>query len=134
MTPYAVRFIPPEELKIFKEIKRRVENLPDIDLSTDKEEILVSCHMLARIVGDYFGLKIVDGYFCSFYQHSWLLTQSGHIIDVYPVGIIGGPIMVDGMERSPMASQYKEADLKINFSSEVFTKSTEKVRQLFTKI
>ncbi len=98
MTPYVVRLIPQSDITLFENIRDAVHRLPDIDLGTDEagKKVELSCHMLARAVGKVFPVSCIDGYFYPHYQHSWIRTVNWNIIDVYPVGILGGPILVDG--------------------------------------
>jgi hypothetical protein len=103
MTPYATQFFPQETLDLFASIKEGVEKLPDVDLGTHPrrgDPILLSCHMIVRAVRRVFrrGLKVADGHFHPAPDHSWLITPCGNIIDVYPVGIIGGPILVESKQ------------------------------------
>ncbi len=98
MTPYAETQIPSDEVFLFQMIRKAVINLPDFDFgknSRTKEPIPLSCHMLSRAVADVYSLHSADGYYISTFQHSWNHTPSGHIIDCYPIGIIGGPILMD---------------------------------------
>lgn len=79
MRPYVSKFIPQENLELFEKIKMAVTAMPDIDLGKDEEgeEIILSCHILARAIAKLFSLKFVDGYFHPNYNHSWLLTPTG---------------------------------------------------------
>src|ERR1035437_2343419 len=113
MTPYARQFVSNEELELFLKIRELVTKLPDLDLGLDdfRNEIDLSCHMLARAVADIFSLKFVDGYFTIGFQHSWVLTpKEGHVIDVYPVAMLGGPILMEASGFSPARTCY----LKMN--------------------
>lgn len=94
-----------EELDIFYRIRQAVLQLPD-DIDQGKlgknetgEPVILSCHILARAVANVYGLECQDGFFSKegCYSHSWLITSSGNIIDVYPVGILGGPILVESL-------------------------------------
>ncbi len=118
MTPYSMKYIQEEDLAIFKRIRNAVLKLPDINLGLNKEgdKILLSCHILARAVARVFLLKYVDGFFIPNFCHSWILSPSGHVIDVYPVGILGGPILMVASGNAPLIEfHYKEADLKNKF-------------------
>lgn len=58
--------------------------------------MVLSCHILVRAAAKVYNLKYQDGFFPAIgFEHSWLLTPTGNVIDVYPVGIVGGPIMID---------------------------------------
>lgn len=89
--------VPQTEQDIFRAVRRAVNSLPDeMPLGRGPDgKVILSCHILARAVGRVFGLKCVDGFFHPTFQHSWLVTPSGNVIDVYPVGILGGPILAD---------------------------------------
>ena len=103
MIPYASKYFPPEDLAVFNEIQRAVKSLPDdlkLGVDEDKKPVVLSCHMLARAVGKVFDLEIRDGSYIGPFDHSWLMTPSKwHIIDVYPVGMLGGPIAVDAKDQ-----------------------------------
>jgi len=96
--PYVLKFIPNEDIGLFEKIKNAINSLPDLDLGKDEDglPVILSCHILCRAIANVFDLKCVDGYFHSNVQHSWVLTTNKNIIDVYPVGIFGGPILVHG--------------------------------------
>lgn len=98
MTPYVVNLIRQEDISLFNRISDTIRKLPDLDLGVDEagKNITLSCHMLARATAKVFSLCCVDGHFYPHYQHSWVVTENENVIDVYPVGILGGPILVDG--------------------------------------
>jgi len=112
MKPHVLSRLPVKDVELFEKVRRAVTDLPDVDLGEDRtgQKVFLSCHMLARAVGQVFGLKHVDGYFYPNYEHTWVLTPSGNILDVYPVGILGGPFLVDaGMDcPSPARRLYKK--------------------------
>lgn len=141
MTPYVQQYVSSEEQAIFSQIRQVIALLPDIDLGVDEEgeDICLSCHMLARAVAKVFHLKVADGYFGRFYNHSWLVTPQGHVIDVYPVGILGGPILVDGSGvLSPGRHLYKKANprkfAKGQFSKNSFRRSVRRITKALTDI
>jgi hypothetical protein len=68
--------------------------------------------MLARAVADVFDLECVDGSFLVGFDHSWIKTRQGNILDVYPVAILGGPLLVDGQPGSPARQLYFRFDGK----------------------
>ncbi len=116
MTPFVYKLIPRADIELFQQIREVVNAMDDIDLGyrEGSDSIVLSCHMLARAIGQCFNLKVQDGYFAVGSQHSWLLTPNGHIIDTYPVGIIGGPLLVENIyPRSPGQQLYKVDPLEI---------------------
>jgi len=118
MTPYGIKYVQEEDLVIFKKIRNAVLKLPDINLGVDEEgdKILLFCHILARAVARVFLLKYVDGFFIPNFCHSWILSPNNHVIDVYPVGILGGPILMVASGSAPLIEfHYKEANLKNEF-------------------
>ena len=126
MTPYGIKYVQEEDLVIFKKIRNAVLKLPDINLGVDEEgdKILLSCHILARAVARVFLLKYVDGFFIPNFCHSWVLSPNSHVIDVYPVGILGGPIlMVANCDIPLIKFHYKEANLRNSFPDLFFDPS-----------
>jgi hypothetical protein len=98
MKPFVLSLIPKGDIELLEKVRRMIQAFPDeIDLGNDLEgkPIVLSCHILANALGKVLGLDVVDGYFRPHYNHSWLKTPNGHIIDVYPVGILGGPFLVE---------------------------------------
>lgn len=95
--------VTPAELDLFRRIRAAIQQLPDnIDLGPDpKGDGLLSCHILARATARVFSLRCVDGLFHPTFQHSWLVTNGGNLIDVYPVGMLGGPILADQIHQGP---------------------------------
>lgn len=111
MKPYVLSLIAQEDAELFAKIQRVVEKFPDIDFGKGEtgEKLDLSCHILARAIGKVFGLRHVDGYFYPNFKHTWLVTGNGNVIDVYPVGMLGGPILVDGSDfYSPARWIYKK--------------------------
>jgi hypothetical protein len=59
-----------------------------------------SCHDAAQKFEHYCrskqinGVVKVTGYFVAGFEHSWCETKFGNIIDLYPVGTIGGPLLI----------------------------------------
>lgn len=96
METYADRNIEPEDIKVFHQIKKVVENLvvPNLGYDEGGRKIELSCHMLAEVISEFFGLKCLNGYYMRGWNHSWLVTRNRNIIDVYPIGVVGGPILV----------------------------------------
>ncbi len=112
MTPYVTKCLPKEDIFLFSRIERAVQRLPDIDLGEDEDgrKILLSCHILARAVARVFKVRTEDGFLvggrCRS-EHAWVVTKTGNIIDVYPVAVLGGPLLIDNRESvSPMQFLY----------------------------
>jgi hypothetical protein len=98
MRYYAEGSISKTDQEVFKRIEGSINSLPNnLDLGKDEigSEIELSCHILARAVALIFGLRYVDGKHLDLFEHSWVETSSGNIIDVYPVGALGGPQLID---------------------------------------
>lgn len=138
--PYACRLIPKEDQSLFTEIQKIFKKLPsDIDLGHKEngDQILLSCHILARAVSNSFPLKLCDGSFShKGYYHSWLETDKS-IIDIYPIGVIGGPILIDKI--SPLSRFYLKHKLPKDITeTDLFLsnvkKTTEIIKDLSQKI
>jgi len=130
MKPYVLRYLPKEEIGLFEKIEKTIVSMPDIDLGKDEdgEEIILSCHILARAVAKIFSLKFVDGYFHPDHPHSWLLAPNGNIIDVYPVLVLGGPLFIYSSHSSPMRWLYKKEKISDGlFSKSLFQRSVRRV-------
>ena len=54
----------------------------------------LNCHVLCIAIGELLGLKVEHGYYMTGFEHSWCVDRYGNIIDVYPWGTIGGPILI----------------------------------------
>lgn len=120
-------------------MRKLVEALPAFDLGRDAklQPIELSCHILARAVRSQFkNLKVKDGFFNRFCEHSWLVTPSGNIIDVYPVAIYGGPILLDCSAASPVKRLYepKPSHYGKRFRTYEFTRSVETASREVTKV
>jgi hypothetical protein len=102
MYPQAGFLISPFEQELLEDIKLKIDALPDVlDLGHTEGcyPIGLDCHILSEaIVQAYPNWKItrIDGWHRSYIStnHSWCRLPSGNILDVYPVGILGGPILV----------------------------------------
>jgi hypothetical protein len=68
----------------------------------------ISCHELAAQVHQrYPSLRAARGMYAGAWEHSWLVTPHQNILDVYPVGLIGGPLLIDG-NAGPGPLLYRE--------------------------
>ena len=88
------------ELKLLATVTSMMEHFPEDDdygLDHRGEKVILSCHVVVRAVALIIGhqVKIVDGFFFPSFEHSWLVTEQGNVIDVYPVGTVGGPRWID---------------------------------------
>ena len=98
MTPFVLSCVPKADIDLLERIRLLVQSFPDgVDYGKDAygDSITLSCHILAHAVGRVLSLDAEDGYFRPNYSHSWLKTPNGHILDVYPVGILSGPFLVE---------------------------------------
>lgn len=132
MTLYAEQYIPEEDIALFWQIRRSVENMGYLDLGVDEDgkPIILSCHMLARAVARVFSVSVRDGYFVGNFEHSWVETSSGNIIDLYPIAAIGGPIMFDGMILPEMKIYIRSSTRRISrgrFGRNSFKRSVRRV-------
>lgn len=143
MTPHAMKSIHREDILLWKKIRWLVENLPDIDLGEkpDGEGIVLSCHMLARAVGRLFNLCVADGCVLPLhehmYEHSWLITDHGNIIDLYPIATIGGPIIIDGgsyFARNIYDKNEKVEEWSELFEEEWFENSVQEIERALEKL
>jgi hypothetical protein len=71
-----------------------------------------SAHSICRAFSKFLSMKTQSGYFVPGIEHSWLVTQFGNIIDVYPYGIVGGPILVFKEMKKDLF--YKKARIRNN--------------------
>ena len=130
MTPYVEKHVPSKDLELFRRIERLVHQLPDLDLGKDErgEPIILSCHMICRALARMFpDVRVQDGRFAHVAQHSWLITKRGWVIDPYPVGILGGPLLV-GHEISIYFHLYCEQPLTVSaFSQDSFHRSVDRI-------
>jgi len=94
-----------EEQQLLEDSKVIFKALPDIF-----SEQPVSCYQVAEAFARHFNLPRVTGYFGEIYEHSWLIAPGGNILDVYPVGVLGGPVLVACVEHEhcPGRVLYKE--------------------------
>jgi len=111
------QFVTDEEYAGFRKIQLTFLRLPQIDLSvlhggawgSEGGPLEADCHMVARAFHRAFPdlpLTLVDGQVHllagirgpNWMDHSWL-RLGNHIIDLYPPGILGGPIMTIYTEK-----------------------------------
>ncbi len=141
MTPYIATKIPTEYFQLWRRLDHVIARLPDLDLGRDQqgEPIVLSCHMLARALGRTFKLKVVDGEFGRGFSHSWLMTGDQRwVIDPYPVGTMGGPLIVDAtgahMPGSALYRKRRKICKVLAFSSPEFRRSVNSIAAEVRKI
>ena len=93
---YTERKIEKEDLALFRKIEKVINltELPDLGVNESGCKIDVSCHMVAEATSRIFDVEIRHGYFMIGYEHSWVCTKNLNIIDVYPWGAVGGPLLI----------------------------------------
>ncbi len=110
MKPYAAHLAPHEDVAALKRITELMEKLPEWGIPRDDDphdHALISCHTLTRAFSRVVkGLSVVDGRVLG-HEHSWLVTKSRNIIDVYPVATVGGPLLI--MDSLYARTLYKPA-------------------------
>ena len=138
MTPHVREYICPKEVNLFRKRRFVIEKMDEPDLGKGN---ILSCHILTRAVSEIFLVEVEDGFFLETYQHSWLRTKKGNIIDVYPVACLGGPILYDGGVASPARRIYKKAPIlgqdfscfsfkeKVRITTEVLWNTIERYRK-----
>lgn len=144
MRPWVERRLEPQEMAVFHRIVRAVEQLPDdinsgaLGVNDSGRTVTLTCHILARAAAKVYGLQHQDGFFYNGCDHSWLVTPAGQIIDVYPVGMLGGPIMVDHSPASPWYHLYTSRSARCisdhRFSKPWFRKAVRRVITILRRL
>lgn len=137
MKSWAEKNMSEKEINILQNISLVYKKLPDEDLGNDKngEKIpLAQCHILARAFSDVFSLKYEDGFFFPNFEHSWLISPEGNVIDVYPVGIFSGPIIVFNKFKGPAQKLYIPSDERYFIERTGKSEFDEAVRKAITII
>lgn len=96
MKTFTETIINKEDLDLFNSIELAINEMSNPKLGVDKdgEAVVLDSQMLAEAVSNIYGLKLQRGFYLG-HDHAWSLTENGNIIDVYPVGIVGGPLLID---------------------------------------
>ena len=120
MITYTEKNIETKDLICFRFIEQIINLLEVPDLGFDKngKKNELTCHMLAQAIVVFFGqeLELKHGYFMTCYEHSWLVTKEHkNIIDVYPWGTVGGPLLIV-RNVSSSGKFYIEKELNIQSS------------------
>lgn len=112
------------ELQLFSRARRFVDDL--VEFPTE----VFRCHELARAVAASlrelgFLVDVVDGHIGAV-DHSWLVTQHKHILDVYAVGRLPMVQLVDPFTSACMG--YREGRQREDIDQAVVEKIVERVR------
>lgn len=92
-----------EALNAFKAAERMVRALPDHPAGGEPWR----CHEVARVIGDWTGLEVVDGHYGAV-EHSWLTLEDGKtILDVYAVGSLPQVRLVHASPLLPHTALYR---------------------------
>lgn len=104
MKGYATQVFNDTEFRMLDQATQLVAAIPE-DFPPCKGNLL-RCHELARAVGKFLNLPVVDGHYGRV-EHSWLWTKPHrHILDVYAVGRYPMVLLVD-YEFFTIHRQYK---------------------------
>ena len=140
MIPYMIKYFPKEDIELFKKIEKMVHALPEVDLGKERDgkKILLSCHILTRAIGRIFKIAPCTGYVYPNYEHSWLTTEKGNVIDAYPPATIGGPVLVMGNHHYPARWHYEKCRIsKVSqgsFSRSTFKRSVRRIESALRKV
>ena len=148
--PYILDRVPLEVLDTYARIKGILFRLPAVDLGEDGRgrKIILSCHMLCRALAAVVPKLVVEeGQFAEIFSHAWLRVglprypryPGPWIIDVCPVGMLGGPILVDAYSgiSSPGSVLYKKGEVRaklLGFKSRPFSRSVRLVTKAVEEI
>ncbi len=140
MRAYVETIAPPVLVCFRGRLSRALSRFPDdLDLGTydGGEKIIVSCHMLARAVATVVKeprAVLQDGCF-GICDHSWLmfLEYPGWVVDVYPVAVASGPLLVDQRFSVWRKSYLTERQPQFRESPEVFERCVRLVTEAFAR-
>lgn len=104
--------LPAEISALIPSIRNWMSELPEPD--SHWEGKYWTCHGLCRAAKSVFELTdwlVCDGHFDQRGQeHTWLMLEKPNaqlILDVYPIALYGGPLLIDAQECSPWREIYK---------------------------
>jgi hypothetical protein len=112
------------DLETLQFIKDSIEKL-----NVDENRGEITCHSLCRAFSRILNIPVETGYFILGYEHSWLITEFENIIDVYPWGVVGGPIFVAKQMRNKLI--YQKARISHNIVDNAQIKFLEKQIRTF---
>ncbi|MDR1826359.1 MAG: hypothetical protein LBQ49_01550 [Rickettsiales bacterium] len=116
MKTYAEKDLPKEDQKILYEIKNLIDSVDEFDLDHE-----MTCHEITYAVSNIFSLKKESGRYHAGFYHSWLVTENGNIIDVYPWGTVGGPLLIAHQMQG--RDFYRAGEINGDISSDKFKKA-----------
>ena len=133
MDTHVLEYIPDEDLRIFKNIRLVGDKLPNHDsgnprLKDYKIKNMLSCHLLAKALEHFFPVRAESGFIYDKWEHSWLITRGGFVIDVYPIALFGGPVIVDASECSPWSRFYNQRFSFKEHKEKKFLEEVEKIK------
>lgn len=77
-----------------------------VDLVPSDEFPDVRCHELARAIGGVLGVTHADGHF-GHVEHTWLLPETGVILDPYFPGVLPQCVLIDAFGLHPLTALYR---------------------------
>lgn len=141
MKTYTESIISEKDLSVFNNIKQLVDSVNEFKF-TDNH--ILTCHEICHAVADIVpGVRIETGYYLPGLEHSWLMTTSygepsgfDNIIDVYPFGMIGGPILIENSVAMCLKNHglYKPTELpNLNILSKNFKDVVDIVKKTLSR-
>ena len=133
MQSHVLEYLTEEDLRLYTKVCFVVEKIPNMDFGDErlarfKIKNAISCHMLARAIASFLPLRVEDGIVMGAWEHSWLVTPHGSIIDAYPPALFGAPILVDAGSASPWREFYARTCSFLHCREPDFLAKTESVK------
>lgn len=103
---------PEEDRILLEKISKALEKLRENDIHANGYEgdHFATVFILAKVISNVFGLRFAEGLYSESQKHCWVTTINGHIIDLYPIDIFGGPLLIDGC-ASHVCKHYIEREV-----------------------
>lgn len=125
MKPHVLEIIEIADVNLWRHVCIACMAIPDDILGAK-----LSCHMLACAAAKVFPeLTVQHGYIKPGYEHSWCITSHGNIMDVYPIGVVGGPLLIHREAPIHHYETHKEIVKRRNLTSEKFERQVREVEQ-----
>lgn len=118
--PYMRKVIDSNAYDSFLKVEEEVRKIPEVKLPGGRN---LSCHIVCRLLNKLTGLEYRDGYLDGRFEHSWLVIDR-YIIDPYPIGVLGGPVIFETEYGLPWRRLYQEEELEVT-ATEEFRKDLE---------